>query len=101
YFAPEAQDAYKALGLSYLPGYFCSRSACMGRLPGEAVVATFGVFNPDIVIPAVEKGWSRSEVTSVLAARQAGATAALARILGPAPDGVGRATELLRRAGEV
>ena len=28
------------------PGYFCSRSACMGRLTGEAVTATFGVFIP-------------------------------------------------------
>jgi len=45
YFAPEALEAYKELGLSYLPGYFRSRSACMGDVSGEVVVATFGVFN--------------------------------------------------------
>ena len=53
YFAPEAQEAYKELGLSYLPGYFRSRSACMGDVSGEVVVAAFGVFNPAIALPAM------------------------------------------------
>src|SRR5919198_1263362 len=35
YFATEAHAAYKELGLSFMPGYFCSRSACMGQVPGE------------------------------------------------------------------
>jgi hypothetical protein len=100
YFAPEAQEAYGELGLSYLPGYFCSRSACMGRLTGEVVTATFAVFNPAIVVPSVEEGWQKADVESVLAARQRGATAALTRILDGVPHGVARATELLRRAGE-
>ena len=56
YFAAEAQEGYKALGLSYIPSYFRSRSACMGDVSGEVVVATFGVFNPAIVLPAMEKG---------------------------------------------
>ena len=37
YFAKEAQEAYGELGLGYIPGYFCSRSACMGAVPGEVV----------------------------------------------------------------
>lgn len=100
YFAPEAQSEYKELGLSYLPGYFCSRSACMGEMPGEVVVSTFAVFNPDIVLPAVAEGWSKTDRPSILAARQRGAVAGLGRILGGVPDGAARATSLLRRAGQ-
>jgi hypothetical protein len=100
YFAPEAFAEYETLGLRYLPGYFCSRSACMGAVPGEVVVAAFGVFNPAIVIPSVEKGWSTTTRDALLAARQRGATASLERILAGVPDGVKRATELLRRAGD-
>ncbi|MBV8296243.1 MAG: hypothetical protein JO085_05345 [Acidimicrobiia bacterium] len=101
YFAPEAQQNYEALGLSYLPSYFRSRSACMGDVAGEVVVATFGVFNPAIVLPAMAAGRTVA-VDDILDARERGATAALRRILDGAPDGpngLERATELLRRAG--
>ncbi|TML63177.1 MAG: hypothetical protein E6G17_06315 [Actinobacteria bacterium] len=100
YFAPEAHDSYKELGLSYLPGYFCSRGACMGQVPGEVVTAAFAVFNPDIVIPAVTEGWSKTDASSILKAREHGATASLMRILGDAPAGLARAGELLRRAAD-
>lgn len=99
YFAPEAQEAYAELGLGYLPGYFCSRSACMGQVPGEVVVAAFGVFDPRIVLPAVDEGWSKTEAPTILAARQRGATESLTRLLGPPDADVARATELLLRAG--
>jgi hypothetical protein len=97
YFAAEAQAAYKALGLSYIPSYFRSRSACMGDVSGEVVVATFGVFNPAIVLPAMDEA-RKVSVEDILAARQKGAIAGLTRILDGVPDDVGRATELLRRA---
>ena len=100
YFAKEAGALYKDLGLGYMPGYFCSRSACMGQVTPEVVVATFGVFNPAVVKPAVEEGWSKTTATDVLAARQQGAIASLGRIFGGVPDGAARATGLLRRAGE-
>ena len=100
YFAKEAQEAYGDLGLGYIPGYFCSRSACMGRVPGEAVVSAFGVFNPDIVLPAVEEGRAKTDVESLLAARERGAIASLERIFGGVPDGAARATEILRRAAD-
>lgn len=100
YFAKEAQEAYGELGLGYIPGYFCSRSACMGRVPGEAVVSAFGVFNPDIVLPAVEEGRAKTDVESLLAARERGAIASLECILGGVPDGAARATEILRRAAD-
>ena len=100
YFAKEAQEAYGDLGLGYIPGYFCSRSACMGRVPGEAVVSAFGVFNPDIVLPAIEEGRAKTDVESLLAARERGAIASLERIFGGVPDGAARATGILRRAAD-
>jgi hypothetical protein len=102
YFCPEAQAAYQAFDLGYIPSYFCSRGACMGQVPGEVIVSAFGVFNPEIVIPAVDEGWSKATATDLLEARRSGATAALARIFADdAPDAdVARATELLRRAGD-
>jgi hypothetical protein len=61
YFAPEAHAAYAALGFAGSPisqdgvarpdlkGYFTSRGACMGQVPGEVVAAAFGCFNPKVV----------------------------------------------------
>jgi Helix-turn-helix family len=106
YFAPEAQDRYKDLGLDYFSGYFCSRSACMGQLPGEVVAAVFGVFAPAVVVPAVAKGWEATDRDTILDARQQGATESLTRIIAEANGGslpgddIARATELLRRASE-
>src|SRR5205823_12857709 len=100
YFCPEAQEQYKALGVeSYVASYFCSRGGCMGQVPGEVVVAAFGVFNPALVIPAVDEGWSQTDAPSILEARRRGATAALERILGGVPEGARGASELRRRGG--
>jgi hypothetical protein len=102
YFAPEAHANYAKFGLAgYGPGYFCSRSACMGRPPGLVVVAAFGVFSPAIVVPAVEEGWSKTEPAPLLQARYDGAVASLRRLLGePDARAVGRAVELLSRGLE-
>ena len=100
YFLPEAHAAYKELGLpEFLPPYFASRGACMGQVPGEVVTAAFGVFNPVTVIPAVDEAWSKTDRDTILAAREKGAVDGLTRLLGPAPDGLARATEVLTRAG--
>jgi hypothetical protein len=100
YFAPEAQAAYKELGLGYGPGYFCSRGACMGQVPGDVIAAAFGVFYPPMVVGFVDEGWSKTDAATILAARQRGAVASLERILGPRPEGIERATALLRRLAE-
>lgn len=100
YFAAEAQEAYRELGLDYGAGYFCSRGGCMGQVPGEVVVAAFGVFSPRLVVPSVQRGWEKTDVGKVLDARLQGATASLRRILGEEPAGMARATELLRRAAD-
>jgi hypothetical protein len=112
YFAPECHDNYATLGFGASPGefagvaapemcaYFTSRGACLGQVPGEIVTAAFGVFTPAIVVPAVTQGWATTDRESVLAARLDGQRAQLERILGAEPDGIDRATELLRRVAD-
>ena len=112
YFAPEVHAEFEALGfgpgisdpddersvtIADPAGYYCSRAACMGQVPGEVVVAAFGVFNPELIIPNVTRGWTIATAAEVLAAREAGATASLERLLGGQP-GLERATEILQRA---
>lgn len=110
YFAPECHRGYAALGFGPSPGksgdvelpdgpaYFCSRGAALGQAPGEVIAATFGVFNPAVVVPAVRYGWTLTDAASLRAARTEGAVAQLRRVLGAAPDGLDRAVQLLRRA---
>jgi len=112
YFAPEAHAAYEALGFQGSPvtqdgvarpdlkAYFTSRGACMGQVPGEVVAAAFGVFNPKVVVAAVAAGWQVTGRQAILQAREQGATAMLARVLGEQPDGLARVTDLLRRGAD-
>ena len=112
YFAPECHDAYAALGfgpspakagevaLPDGPAYFTSRGSCMGQVPGELVASAFAVFNPAAVVPAVTYGWSLTDAPTIADVRTKGATAQLVRILGEEPDGIARATDLLRKANE-
>ncbi len=111
YFSPECHDRYTALGFASSPGatsagvalpdgpaYFTSRGSALGQVPGEVVSAAFAVFNPAVVVPAVDHGWSLTDASTVAAERLAGAMEQLERILGPEPDGTRRANELLQRA---
>ncbi len=112
YFSSECHSRYEALGFSASPAefngvqmpdgpaYFTSRGSVMGQVSGEVIAAAFGVFNPAVVVPAVSHGWSLTDAATISQERTAGATEALVRILGPEPDGLERATELLSRAGE-
>jgi hypothetical protein len=113
YFSPEAHKAYEELGFAGSPhtssagvtlpdraAYFTSRGACLGQVPGEVIAAAFAVFNPAVVGPAVAEGWGRTDPSTILEARLRGATGQLRRILGDEPNGLARATEILRRAGE-
>lgn len=109
YFSPEVHAAFEAIGfgppvedvgclpLPDLAGYYCSRAGCMGQVPGEVVVAAFGVFNPDLIIPHVERGWATADCDTILATRLSSAARSLERILGD-QNGLERATVLLRRA---
>ena len=111
YFAPECHEAYAALGFNGSPhttqdgvalpdgpAYFTSRGSCLGQAPGELVAGAFGVFNAEVVVPAVSYGWSLTDAATIAEARLGGAVAQLERVLGPEPEGIGRANELLARA---
>ncbi|ORV46524.1 hypothetical protein AWC02_10850 [Mycolicibacter engbaekii] len=112
YFSPECHRGYAALGFGPSPAtvdgvempdgpaYFCSRGSAMGQAPGELIAAAFAVFNPAVVVPAVDYGWKLTDAPTIRAARIEGATAQLRRVLGAAPEGLDRAVELLRRAAE-
>ena len=112
YFSPECHKEYEALGFSPSPAtidgvampdgpaYFTSRGSLMGHVPGELVAAAFAVFNPEIVVPCVQMGWSLTDAPTICEARTRGAVAQLTRILGEKPDGIDRANELLARAVE-
>ena len=110
YFAPECHANYQALGFAGSRGdqdgvampdraaYFTSRGSVMGQVSGQVVTATFAVFNPAVVIPAVEQGWTLTDAATICDARDRGAIAQLERILGASPTGIERANELLLRA---
>ncbi len=72
----------------------------MGQVPGEVVAAAFAVFNPEAVVPAVRFGWSKVDAATICAARTQGAVDQLVRVLGPEPEGLADATELLAQAVE-
>lgn len=113
YFAPECHAAYEALGFGPSPhttragvalpdgaAYFTSRAASMGQVDGKVAASAFGVFDPVAVELSIAMGWTLTDAATICAARTEGAVAQLARTLGPAPDGIERAVELLARAGE-
>ena len=109
YFSPECHEGYARLGFSpsaakagavHLPdgpAYFTSRGSVMGQVPGHVVASAFGVFNPAAVIPSVAYGWTLTDAATICAARDHGATAQLVRLLGEAPEGLARVTELAQR----
>ena len=58
YFAPEALEEYSKLGITHhRMGYFSSRSAAMGAVPAEVVIATFFNFNPALIRKSIPQAW--------------------------------------------
>ena len=103
YFHPDARERYASIGLKGgWMGYFASRSAAMGPVPPEVVVATFYNFHPRMVRRAIPDAWQFSSPELVLRARYEAADSALRNILGDAFDGVDVevAAGLARRAAE-
>jgi hypothetical protein len=99
YFAPEAVEAYEAIGITRDPGgYFASRAAAMGAVPAEVVIATFFNFFPDFVRRSIPWAWSVATPEQLLEARFAAAGAALRNRLGDVD--VEEAATLARRAAE-
>ena len=83
FFAPEAFARFKTLGLRGRQSYFCSRSAPLGKLPGEVVAALFYNFNPEFVKEQVDGGWAVATPQAVLLERTLAVTEALQRLLAP------------------
>jgi hypothetical protein len=103
YFSAEAAAAYRELGIpDRQMGYFASRAAPMGPVPGEVVVATFFNFAPAEVLRCIPAAWAIATPAAMLQARLAGIDATLRRILGDAVAGgeVVEAAELARTAAE-
>ena len=113
YFSPECHEEYVGLGFGASPmatpegvalpdgpAYFCSRGSALGQVPGELIASAFAVFNPEVVVPAVDFGWGLTDAPTIAEARTRGAVAQLVRILGDKPDGLQRVTELLLQANE-
>lgn len=82
YFADEAISQLRSAGLrGFWMGYFAGRSSPMGAVSPAVVEATFFNFAPVMVRRALPDAWGFAPPPAVLEARQAGATAALERIL--------------------
>ena len=95
YFAPSAAEAYAALGITGRSGYFASRSAPMGPVPAEVVIATFFNFNPALVTRAMDGVWETTTPGAILEARLTAVDAALRPALG---DDVVRGAEMAEAA---
>ncbi len=103
YFVAEADEEYSAVGLTGARmGYFASRSAALGAVSAEVVIATFFNFDPDLVRRAIPAAWSLASPRDLVAARRRAAGRALRRGLGGAAesDEVASAATLARRAAE-
>jgi hypothetical protein len=82
YFAPEARDAFAAIGLSrYWDGYFAGRAAPLGAIGAAPVTAIFSGFAPSIVSRALPAVWSTATPDAALTARSLGAASSLRGLL--------------------
>ena len=104
FLAPEAAEAYAAVGLpTGRMGYFAGRAAPMGAVPAEVVVATFYSFQPDLIHSCIPAAWSLASPAAILERRLAAVDAALRRVLGDevadSPD-VREAAQLARIAAQ-
>ena len=104
YFTPDAPPVYAAIGITSPRGYFLSRSAAMGAVSPEVVIATFFNFHPGLVRRAMENGWATATPETVTAARLDAVDTSLRRAFGSdvlRSAELARAAELTRRAALV
>lgn len=103
YFVPEAGERYAEAGVKGgMRGYFASRSAPLGVVAPEVVIATFYNFAPAMVRKAIPSAWENATPEAILAARLDAADAAMTRLLGDAvgSDEMSEAAALAREATE-
>lgn len=98
YFAPESRAAAQDLGYrSFWNGYFVTRSAPLGPVPPRVVEAIFYNFASHRVAKSLAGVWDIATPEQALAARQAGAVAALNRYGLTADENLRTAADLLGR----
>lgn len=69
YFAAEPREEYAGVGLDdRMTAYFASRSAPMGAVPAEVVIATFYNFDHDLVRRSMDGVWDRVSPADLLVA---------------------------------
>ncbi|HEY4333576.1 MAG TPA: hypothetical protein VGM78_13435 [Ilumatobacteraceae bacterium] len=97
YFTADATAAYAAVGVTKpRMGYFASRSAAMGAVPADVVIATFFNFHPGLVRHSMDNAWSLTSPPAMLTARLNAADSSLRRAFG---DEVLGSVELAEAAG--
>jgi len=70
YFTPHRAAAYAQVGITHQRmSYFASRSAALGPVPAETVIATFFNFSPAIIRRAIPAAWDVASPAQMLAAR--------------------------------
>ena len=86
YFTPEGRAAFEEAGLrGFWRGYFAGRAAPLSPTGAAPVIASFFVFAPAMVKHAIPAVFDLASPPTVLQARQAGAIAAIRRLLGLQP----------------
>jgi hypothetical protein len=99
YFTPEARAGFEDAGLrGFWRGYFAGRAAPLGRAGPAVVTASFYNFAPPMVARALPAVWDLVTPEDALAARSAGAVAALRRLLGERAAGLTALADRLLRA---
>jgi hypothetical protein len=98
YFSAEARAGFEAAGLrGFWRGYFAGRAAPLGPATAAPVTASFFTFAPAMVARALPGVWDLVTPADALAARTAGAVAALRRLLGESPAGLAATADALLR----
>jgi len=96
YFAPEAVGAFAEAGLrGYWRGYFAGRGAPLGRARTAVVTASLYNFAPSFVGRAIPGVWDLITPEQAIVVREAGATAALRRLLAGREAAAAKAADLL------
>jgi DNA-binding MarR family transcriptional regulator len=95
WFMPEATAGYPGIDLAAPAASIASRAACLGAIRGDAAAALFAPINPAGVVAGLDAAWDVTTPAALLEARLDAATGHLADVIGPEPDGIERAIELL------
>lgn len=102
WWAADVHPPLDAAGLGFLESYVWGRAAALGDPPAAGVVvATFGVFEPTFLAGVFEASRTMVSRADVLAAREAGAVASLARVTEATAGVVAAGDALLAAAAAV